>query len=58
MHLLCARGATEDSAHDDDADVQIINGAALSSVNAATLQNPACLAEFVELGRALRAETL
>jgi acetoacetyl-CoA synthetase len=36
--------------------VQILNGAPASSVNAATLRNPECLAEYEALGTKLRAE--
>ena len=35
---------------------QIINGAPASSVNPATLRNPECLAEYVQIGATLRAE--
>ncbi|KAL0950016.1 hypothetical protein HGRIS_010024 [Hohenbuehelia grisea] len=35
---------------------KIINGAAIASVNPATLRNPECLLEYTELGKALRAE--
>ncbi|CCM02494.1 uncharacterized protein FIBRA_04595 [Fibroporia radiculosa] len=37
---------------------KIINGAPVSSVNAATLRNPECLAEYAALGEALRAEVV
>jgi acetoacetyl-CoA synthetase len=38
--------------------LQIINGVPVSSVNAATLRNPDCLAEYAALGERLRAEVI
>ncbi len=34
----------------------MINGASLSTINQATLQNPAVLQEYIDLGEKLRAE--
>ena len=35
---------------------QIINGAAVASVNPATLRNPECLVAYESIGKVLRAE--
>jgi acetoacetyl-CoA synthetase len=38
--------------------LQIINGAPIESINAATLRNPEVLAEYVAIGERLRAEVV